>query len=321
MRWLLIVLLFAGPARAADIVDATGRTVHVPDAVARVLPAGPPAGALLAALAPDLLLGLPEPMRPEARALLGPEAAKLPQVPRLTGRQDVTEQVRALRPDLIVDFGDVTPGYATLAAATENKLGVPTLLVNGALEKTPAALRLLGAALHREARAELLARYAEAILALPPPASRPTVVYLRGAGEWRAVAPGSGLAAAFSHLGWTVLAPPGTGALRPATLAEVAALDPDVLFFGDPRMRGLVAASAEWRALRAVREGHAYVAPALPFGWLEEPPSINQLLGVAWLATGDAAGAFAAFDAVVYGHAPTPAELAAVAEGVRPLAP
>src|SRR5580692_3731733 len=96
--------LLAASARAAEITDATGRTVALPDHVARILPAGAPAMVLLAALAPDLMLGFPEKLSAEARAHLGPEAAGLPTVPHLVGKEDVTEQVRALKPELIVDY-------------------------------------------------------------------------------------------------------------------------------------------------------------------------------------------------------------------------
>ena len=321
MRLLLILLLLSGAARAADIVDATGRTVTLPDNVTKILPAGPPAAILLEALAPDLMLGFPFPVSAEARARLAPEAAGLPAVPRLTGKQDVTEQVRALAPDLIVDYGDVTPAYADLARATQARLGVPTLLLDGALDQTPHALRLLGAALHREARAELLARLAEAMLALPLPAEHRSVLYLRGSEDLRALGPGGTTAEVFARLGWKVLAPEGSGTFRPVTLAQIVELDPDVLLFADARMRGIVAASDAWRALRAVRTGHAFVVPALPFGWVEEPPSLNRLLGLAWLGGHEPAALAAIFGAVVYGHAPSRDELSTLAESARPLPP
>jgi iron complex transport system substrate-binding protein len=319
MRLLLSMLLLclAGAAQAAEVKDATGRSVDVPEHVARVLPAGVPAEVLLTALAPDLMLGVVHPLSAEARAALWPEAARLPQVPRLTGRQDVSDAVRKLHPDLIVDYGDVTPGYIALAKSTEAKLGVPVLLFDGALDRVPATLRTLGAVLHREARAETLARLAEAMLALPEPAAKRRVVYVRGRDRLLAIAPGTGVAEVFTRLGWTVLAPAGTATFRPVTVAEVAKLDPDEVVFADAGMRAVVAGSAEWKAVRAVREGNAFIAPALPFGWVEEPPSINRLLGLAWLGGHDAATLAAMFDAVVYGHAPSAAELAAVAESVR----
>jgi ABC-type Fe3+-hydroxamate transport system substrate-binding protein len=36
------------------------------------------------------------------RSLLSPEAAELPQVPRVTGRDDATDKIIALKPDLIL---------------------------------------------------------------------------------------------------------------------------------------------------------------------------------------------------------------------------
>lgn len=46
-------------ARAADVIDATERTLPIPAKVQRMFPAGPPAAILLYILAPDLLLGWP----------------------------------------------------------------------------------------------------------------------------------------------------------------------------------------------------------------------------------------------------------------------
>ena len=34
--------------------------------------------------------------------------------------------------------------------------------------------------------------------------------------------------------------------------------------------------------LPAVAQGRVYLAPALPFGWIDEPPSVNRLLGLLW---------------------------------------
>jgi iron complex transport system substrate-binding protein len=40
---LALLLLFAAPADARSVVDATGRTVEIPDRIERVMPAGLPA--------------------------------------------------------------------------------------------------------------------------------------------------------------------------------------------------------------------------------------------------------------------------------------
>ncbi|HUN41498.1 MAG TPA: ABC transporter substrate-binding protein [Acetobacteraceae bacterium] len=318
----VLVLCLSGAARAADIVDATGRHVQVPDHIARVLPAGPPAAVLLAALAPDLMLGWPMPVSPEARADLSPAAAALPEVPRLTGRADVSAAVAALHPDLIVDYGTVSPRYADLARATQQRTGIPTILLDGSLAQIPQAFRTLGGILHRQARAAVLADFTAALLALPLPAGdHPRVLCARGPDGLTVVAPGTDVAGVFTRLGWQVVAPAGRGPFRTATLEDIRALNPDVLVFSDPAMRVTLAQSAPWQSLRAVHAGHVLVAPALPFGWIEEPPSINRLLGVAWLSGRDPMTLAATFNAVVYGRVLTAAQLRAALAGVRTVPP
>jgi len=321
-----LLLLLAGGARAAGIVDATGRTVAVPDQVMRVLPAGEPAAVLLAALAPDLMLGWPQPPSPQAAAWLPDTAAALPQIPPVPGDRAA---IMTLHPDLIMDYGTVNDRYIALAKGTQDATGIATVLLDGHLAKLPEVLRGLGRVLHREARAEVLARLAEATLAATggrPAAVRAVLVH--GAQGADVAVPGSGAAEVPELLGWKVLAPTAAadehGAFQPATLAEIAALDPDVLLFASPAMRQTVADSPAWRALRAVREGHAWIVPAVPFGWLEGPPSINRLLGLAWLSAGRDAGVLpfaTVFHALVYGRLPTPEQLADLRDALRPIEP
>lgn len=322
-RWFLVLsLLWSGATLAAEVTDATGRTVQVPDRVTRVLPAGPPAAILLAAIAPDLMLGWPSPVPDGTRVLLAPEAAKLPQIPRLTGRDDATEKVQALKPDLILDYGTVAPRYAELARTTQQRTGIPTILLDGSLTEIPRVVRLLGGILHREGRAETLAIFAEALLALPESqGAHPRVPYARGADGLTVAAPGTEVTEVFTRLGWHVVAPDGQGSFRTSSIDAIRDLDPDVLIFSDPTMRDVVMHGDAWRVVRAMREGHALVAPSLPFGWLEEPPSINRLLGLAWLEGRDPATLASLFNATVYGHALTPTQLDTVLTGIHSLQP
>jgi iron complex transport system substrate-binding protein len=313
---LVVVMLWSGGAFAAGVVDATGRSVDVPDHVVRVVPAGPPAAVLLEAIAPDLMAGWPSPVSKDARAMLSPDAAKLPQIPRVTGRADVSEDIKALKSDLILDYGNVSPRYADLAQATQQRTGIPTILLDGSLAKIPDVARTLGRILHREDRAETLARFAEALLALPGPGDHPKVLYARGMDGLTVAAPDTDVTEVFTRLGWQVIAPDGQGTFRSSSIDAIRTLDPDMLIFSDPAMRETIEKSEAWKSVRAIREGHALIAPSLPFGWVEEPPSINRLIGLAWLSGRDPTILAALSNAVVYGHTLTPVELDAVLAGV-----
>ena len=77
-----------------------------------------------------------------------------------------------------------------------------------------------------------------------------------------------------------------------------------------------------WRGARcAVRQGHAFVAPNLPFGWIDEPPSINRLLGLAWLGGSDPHTLATLFNAAIYGRVLTAPQVDAVVAGAHPLQP
>ena len=317
----ILILLYATPAMAADVTDATGRTVAIPDAPQRVLPAGPPAAVLLATIAPAQMLGFPGPVSDSARALLAPAASGKDSVPRLTGGGDMRKAIEPLHPDLIIDYGNISPHYQQLARDTQQKTGIPTLLFDGSLDQIPTVARTLGRILHQPDQAEAVARFAEAILALPiPTASHPRVLYARGEDGLLVAAPNTDVTAVFTRLGWQVVAPGGSGTFRHATVDAIRVLDPDVIILANPEARSLLATPL-WASLRAVRESRAYIAPSEPFGWIEEPPSINRLLGVAWLQGADPRTLAALFNTIVYNHALTPAQLAAVAGAIQSLKP
>jgi iron complex transport system substrate-binding protein len=326
LLFALLSVLPAAAGRAAEVTDATGRTVTVPDHIAHVMPAGPPAAVLMAVLAPDLMLGWPHHPSPAAAAWLPEAVAQLPPVP--TPEEAGTDALPA-RPDLILDYGTVNDQYRDRARRAQERTGIPTLLLDGDMARIPATFRLLGDMLGRKPRAEDLARFAEGVLAAQGPREPKRVIFVRGTESTEVAVPDGASSGLFALLGWTLLAPqaaPGQhGAFRPASVEQIAALDPDLILFGSPSMRAKVANSPDWRALRAVREHHAWVVPAEPFGWVEGPPSVNRLVGLAWLSGGapsaDIVPFAAAFHAFAYGHNPTPDQLASLRETLRPLEP
>src|SRR5512133_3477797 len=112
LLWLALLLLFAAPVNARSVVDTTGHTVQVPDRIERVMPAGPPAAVLLYTLAPEKMVGWPHSPSAAAKAFLEPSVAALPELAPLVRDGKVqSEQIRAARAHVILDYGSTSPRY------------------------------------------------------------------------------------------------------------------------------------------------------------------------------------------------------------------
>ena len=291
------ILLWAVPAQAREVTDSAGRTVALPDSIARVMSAGPPASVVVYCLSPEAMVGWQRAPRTAELPYLLPSTHALPELGRLTGRGDTAnvEIVLKARPDLIVDFGSVRPTFVSLADSIQQRTGIPYILIDGRLDSTPASLRLLGSILGVSARGDMLARYAEdlfrridALLAEIPEASRPRVYLARGAKGLETGLRGSINTEIIERAGGRNVAEAqgerrGIANVSPEQILLWA---PEIIVTWDRHFFDAVTRSpdAVWQSVPAVRNKRVHLAPTAPFGWIDSPPSVNRLIGLAWLA-------------------------------------
>ena len=286
-------LLAPRRARAATVTDAAGRAVPVPERVARVFPAGPPAAILLYTLAPELLLGWPRANRPEEREFLLPDVGSRPEIGRLTGRGNTAnlEVVLALKTDVIIDVGSTDATYVSLADRVQQQTGIPYALLDGRFDKIPETYRTLGALVGRREQAEALARYAEESMATIarrvatiPNERRPRIYYARGPRGLETGLGGSINVETIEFLGARNVAADRRGGLAIVSIEQVLLWNPDVIVTIDQTFAANVRADPLWSSVAAVRAGRVHLSPKMPFGWVDFPPSVNRLIGLWWLA-------------------------------------
>jgi iron complex transport system substrate-binding protein len=248
---------------------------------------------VLYTLAPDKLLGWVRAPDDEAQAYLLPRTRKLPAVGRLTGRNAIdASAIKALGPNLIVDFGDVNATYTDLANRTQAATGIPYVLIDGALQGTPAAYRSLGLVVQAGPRADTLVAKSQALLdevsakfAVIAPSARKSLYIARGPDGNETYGAGAFTDEIVAIAGATnVAANWGRGNLKDITPDKVREANPDVVIALDPYFLEVIGKNPAWKQVPAIAAGHIYVAPRHPFGWLDEPPSVNRLIGVRWLA-------------------------------------
>jgi iron complex transport system substrate-binding protein len=280
-------------ARAAAVTDAAGRTIAIPDKVERIFAAGPPASILLYTFAPDLLLGWTRSHDPAQCALLGAGACDKPEVGRLTGRGNTTnfEVLLKLKPDLILDVGTVNDTYVSLANRVQEQTGIPYALLDGRFDAIVQGYRQLGELTHRQPQAEEFAHYASgAITTIKgridkiPEAQRPRVYYGRGPRGLETGLGGSINVETIEYLGAHNVAAERQGGIAVVSVEQVLAWNPDAIITIEPNFAASVRTEPVWTPIRAVQTGRVYLAPSLPFGWVDFPPSVNRLIGLWWLA-------------------------------------
>ena len=279
-------------ARAQTVTDGAGRAVTIPPRVTKVFAAGPPAAVLLYTLAPDLVVGWPRANPPAACEFMRPDICTRPQIGRITGTGNTinAEALLNLSPDLILDYGSVANTFVSLADRVQQQTGIPYVLLDGRFNQTEAAYRTLGRLTHREREAEPLAAYVTRTIgairervAKIPSDQRPRIYHARGPNGLNTPAPNSINIDPFELLGAKNVATEGRSGFT-VSLEQVLLWDPEAIITIEKPFHDAMRADPNWKAIKAVREGRVYLAPEMPFGWMDFPPSVNRLIGLWWLA-------------------------------------
>lgn len=291
-------LLLPGAAKAANVfTDSAGRRVELPDRVTKIFAAGGPASVVVYVMRPDAMIGWPRSLRPEERPYVLPLIRDLPEVGMLSGRGDTAnvEVVLQSKPDLIVDFGSVRPTFVSLADSVQSRTGIPYVLIDGRFESTADSLRTLGKVLGAPERGDELARYTEDLLqrlnrtlAEMPEEQRPRVYLARGPNGLETGLKGSINAEIIERAGGRNVADSQDRRRGIVNVApeQVLVWDPDIIITWDRNFHAGVMERRDplWAGIKAVQNGRVYLAPTAPFGWIDRPPSVNRLIGLAWLA-------------------------------------
>ncbi|MGZ9113633.1 MAG: ABC transporter substrate-binding protein [Brevundimonas sp.] len=272
-----------------------------------VVVAGSPAALLVWAVARGRLAGWPRKPGATALAALPALASDLPELGAMAGggRPANLEAIAALKPRLIIDYGDADPEHQALAQRLKARLRVDWRLIDGTLIRIPDAIREAGALLDAERGADELADQAAGVLERwRGAAPGPSFYYARGADGLETGFRGALATEVLEGARWTNVAE-GSSDIGRVTREQVAAWDPEVLVTLDRRFAQTIRSDPAWRLRRNGQRRRLLLLPDQPFGWVDRPPSVNRLLGCAWLA--DPAGpamTVASLSRRLYGMAP-----------------
>ena len=213
-----------------------------------------------------------------------------------------TEEVIRLKPDLIVSAGNIGGKVVEITDRDQEMLKIPMMLVSTDLTLLDSTYQLLGKLLNREEKAaeliEFYQKYIPLIISetVKMDSANRKRIYIAMGQNGLLTPPASSL-----HSQVTKYA----GALNVAeidlfnrevsghatvSLEQVIKWAPDIILtcgignISSVEVKNNLLNDRKWAGLTAIKKGQVFEVPASPYLWLDRPPSINQIMGVIWLA-------------------------------------
>ncbi len=320
--------------------DSAGRTVEVPAQIDRIAPAGHTATQILLTMAPEKMVTISTELTDDQAKYLGADYANLPVTGAAFGSKgDLNkEAVAASGAQILIDTGELKEGIAEDLDTLQTQLGIPVVMVETKMEDYGAAYEKLGELLGMEERGAELSDYCKkaydetvATMAKIPESERAQVAYLLGDKGTNTIAKNSYqgqvvdlVADNVADLGKVS----GSGSGVEISLEQLALWNPQVILFQEGSIYSSVATDAAFADLDAVKNGQVYEVPGTPWCWLNNPPTVNQVLGMQWLPrllypdqySDDMYDVTAGYFKTFYGYDLSEAEFQEIAPHARPLA-
>ncbi len=327
-------------ADARVFTDSLGREVELPVQLDRICPSGHTAQQVLLTMAPDKMVGLSQALTDDQLAIFGEKFKDYPVFGAVLGAKDDfnREAVAAAEPQVIIDTGEVKKDTEESLDALQEQLGIPVVFVEAYLDDYGAAYQMLGDLLGMEERGAELSDYCTRVynevkdaMAAIPEDQRVSMAYLLGDNGLNAIAKTSVQAQVVDMVANNVVvvedaSSKGNG--NEVSLEQIAVWNPDLIIFQKGSIYGTVGSDAAWSGISAIASNNFYEVPNDPWCWMNNPPTVNQLMGMQWLPRLLYPDAFPdsiqdvtkAYYRTMYGRDLSDAELADLLQGALPKA-
>lgn len=280
------------------ITDMGGRKVEIPDKIEKVYGANPMSTILLFTLVPDKIIGWNSEI--PNKDYLAEKYNELPVLGSLGSKQQAAslETILEYNPDIII-FAQTEMNDQAISKADNlsKQLGKPVVLVNGSLESTEISYELLGRIFNCSERSNELVQYykntlktTEEIKSKIKEKDKVNIYYGKDADALTTSGSESVHSKLIEMVGGVNSASSVSGSGDAiVNIENVIKWNPDLILLSEANNNekessDKVNKSDLWQGIKAVKNKKVYVSPELIFSWFDRPPSINQLIGIKWLA-------------------------------------
>lgn len=278
-----------------SFTDDLGRTVELPAQIDAICPSGFTAQQVLLTIAPEKLVGLAQELNDEQLEIFGDKFKDCPVFGAVLGATDNLnrEAVAAAAPQVIIDTGEAKKGAKEDLDNLQEQLGIPVVFIEAKLSDYGAAYARLGELLGVQERGQQLSDYCksiydktESVMAGIPEDQRVRMAYLLGGNGLNAIAKTSFQGAVMDMVANNVVVVDdvsGKGNGNEVSLEQIALWNPDLIIFQANSIYDTVGDNPAWAGIAAIDNHNYYQVPNNPWCWMNNPPTVNQLMGMQWL--------------------------------------
>ena len=275
--------------------DSLGRKVGVPASLTRVAPSGAVASMFLAVVAPEYMSTINATPSSSQYRYLNPRLIDLPTTGQMYGSKSTLnlESILSSGAQVVIDIGDKKDNMAADLDALQRQIGIPVIFIEAKLSDYGAAYERLGELLSMEERGSELSTYCTDVynktvttMENIPENERVRMAYLLGDNGLNAIAKTSFQAAVVDMVADNVVVVDdvsGKGNGNEISLEQIALWNPDLIVFQTGSIYDTVGDDPAWAGIAAIDSGNYYQVPNVPYCWLNNPPTVNQLMGLQWL--------------------------------------
>ena len=287
------------------ITDMGGREVTFDHAISKAYAANPMGIVLIETMDWDLLGGYSSALSDQQKKFIPEEYWDLPNLgawSTATPTANIEELVNA-GIDVILVTQVMSEKVTQLAENIQSQTGIPTVLISTELDDIADSYTLLGELFNDQERGDELSEYVATELAELkecaaniPEDDKKTIFYSEGADGLETDPSGSFHTETFDFLGLINVADVaentsnGFVGQTACSLEQVISWNPDYIirnFSGTGSSENVkvadILADENWQGIAAVQAGQVYQTPALPYNWIDRPPSMIRILGIKWL--------------------------------------
>ncbi|NLE73119.1 MAG: ABC transporter substrate-binding protein [Actinobacteria bacterium] len=283
------------------LTDMAGREVVVPAKVERVFSAIPIGTVLLYTLDPAILCAKNFDLSDMERLYTVDSYQALPVMGTyIVGDTTNIEELLELKPDVVLYAGFINDQWKTQVYAAQKRLGIPVVMVDSALDKTPETYTLIGELIGQETRAKELSDYCKNTIdeakQISATIDSARSIYYAAGEVLSTYAKGSIHSELIDFVGGdnvVVVESKSPFARVTVVWEQLLNWNPDMIITNSPHTRGGAASdvrtelltNSKYSDMTAVQNSEVFTIPCAPFNWFGEPPSVARILGIKWLGS------------------------------------